>query len=499
MEDIYLETRLGAVRGIQEDKTCAFLGMPYARVRGRFRYAEPVRAHAGVLEASACGPRCPQFSRSKDPVQEDCLSLNVWTPAPDGRGRPVLLFVHGGSFCSGAGSAPDLNGADLAQAGDCVVVTCNYRLGVFGFVDFSAEDPGCDPNCGIDDVLLALEWVYENIADFGGDPENITMAGQSAGATVCSVLPVVQQTRQHARRAILMSAAPTLMSSREGGYTTAAAFLETAGRPLADLKTMPAEALLSLQGRYSSSSGLGAGTYMPTVDGSVVGAYPIAAAARGACTPIPMLIGTTKEEMSFLFVPPVAKSLEISGILEAGVDAETEEVRTRIAGGYERYGRRGPSIMMSDLVFRMGSVWLAEAMSSHTDVWMYRFDYETPAMKISNLHAFHSSDIPFFFGNYREGFAPLMFCFSPSKKKIRNVTGQLRADFLSFIRGGKLPWQPCSGEDTPAKCYEVESFVEPCVHPEIKENYKGSDFRARSFAGRSNTLRPPNTNSADVS
>lgn len=499
MEDVHLNTRLGPVRGVRGAGVCAFLGMPYGHVRERFRYAEPEKPRTALTDATRYGPRCPQFTRSRDRMAEDCLSVNVWTPAADGRARPVFLFVHGGSFSSGAGSAPDLNGADLAAAGDCVVVTCNYRLGAFGFVDFSAHDGSCDPNCGLDDVLLALHWVYENIADYGGDPANITMGGQSAGATLCSALPVVDPKRQYARRAILMSAGPTLISSREGGSESAQAFLEMSGRTPDALRRMPPEELLALQRRYAGVSGLGAGTYMPTVDGTLLPSFPIAAAAGRQCSALPMLIGTTKEEMSFLFVPPVARALEISGIFDAGVDAEPEEVRERIARGYDRYGRRGPSIMMSDLVFRMGSVWLAEAMSAHADIWMYRFDYETPAMKVSNLHAFHSSDIPFLFGNYREGYAPLMFCFSPSKRKIRAVTRQMRGDFLQFIRGRQLAWQRCSGEDTPAKCYEVESFVEPCVHPEVKENYKGSNFRARSFAGRSNTLRAPNSAARDAS
>lgn len=483
-------TRQGRFLGHAEGKTISYKGIPYAHVRERFRSAEPA-APVGTLDAVSFGPSCPQNGKGHESASEDCLSLNIWVPENGSRYKPVLLFVHGGSFCGGASSARDINGADLAAAGDCIVVSCNYRVGVLGFIDFSGQDERLTANAGLQDVLQALAWVHDNIADFGGDPDNITMIGQSAGATLCSALPVIPKEQQLAKRAILMSAAPTLMSSKEGGRSAAQAFLDLAQTDMNGLLKMPVDELLSFQRRFIRSTGLGAGTYMPTVDGQLIRQYPIAAAASGQINPLPMLIGTTREEMSFLFVPPVAKTLEIDGIMEAGVDAETPEVQKSIAASYERYGRRAQATLISDLVFRMGSVWLAETMSLHADVWMYRFDYETAAMKVSKLHAFHSSDIPFLFGNYREGHAPLMFCFSPSRAGIRRVTQEVRRDFLAFARGEELPWDSCSGENTPAKCYAAKSTVEPCVPCEIKAKYLPSNFYRRSFAGENNNLRAP--------
>lgn len=486
-EQLQVSTALGPVRGSEDGETFAFLGIPYAHVRERFRSAEPAAPHAGTLEADHFGPRCPQGAKTKDEMAEDCLTLNIWVPRQGRSGRPVLFFVHGGAFSGGSSSAPDIRGADLAAALDAVVVTVNYRIGVFGFVDFTSLNPSLENNLGIRDVLLALDWIRSHIADFGGDPDNITMSGQSAGATICSILPVLPKHCQNVRRALLMSAGPTLISTPEEAAAGAEAFLRCAGTDLETLRRLPAPLLLSHQLSYIRCSGRGAGTYMPVVDGALIRDYPIAAAARGEASPLPMLIGTTREEMSFLFVPPVAKALEITDIMEAGVEAEDPVVRDRIARSYDRYGRRGRALLISDLVFRMGSVWLAEAMSSLTDVWMYRFDFETPAMKVSQLHAFHSSDLPFLFGNYREGLAPWMFCFSPSKKKIRQVTQEMRADVAAFVRGAVLPWQQCRGEETPAKCYSDDSGVEACVHPDIKAVYKESAFYRRSFAGESNS------------
>lgn len=486
-DQLVAETALGPIAGVPDGKTAAFLGIPYGRVRERFRSAEPAKPHTETLRADRFGPRCPQRAGGKEGMDEDCLTLNIWVPEGGSAGRPVFLFVHGGSFSGGAGSAPDIRGADLAVALQAVVVTVNYRIGVFGFVDFTQLNPALESNVGIRDVQLALRWVRRHIADFGGDPENITMAGQSAGATICSVLPVLSSGRKGVRRALLMSAAPTLMSTPDEAAEGAEAFLRCAGVSLEELGRLPAPELLAHQLSYMHRSGRGAGTYMPVVDGELIRDYPIAAAARGEADPLPMLIGTTREEMSFLFVPPVARALEITGIMEAGVESETPQTRERIAASYGRYGRRGQAILMSDLVFRMGDVWLAEAMSSLAPVWMYRFDYETPAMKVSRLHCFHSSDVPFVFGNYREGHAPWMFCFSPGRRKIRQITAEMRSDIAAFVRGGALPWEPCRGEDTPAKCYSESSHVEACVPAEIKEVYKDSAFYRRSFAGESNS------------
>lgn len=492
MDKFIVETSNGRIQGHLDGGCIAFKGIPYAAPpagEGRFMHARPPKPWSGIRSCESFGAICVQNRRTKVSMDEDCLTLNVWTSDTDTKDKPVLFFVHGGSFCAGSGSDPEIHGANLAASCDCVVITVNYRLGVLGFLDFSEHCEDAQANCGISDIREALSWTYENVSAFGGDRENITMFGQSAGATVCSMLPSMPSVSRYVKRAILMSAGPTLPYSKDGGKELAGDFLMHAGLSMDALRKADSMHLARLGQSFARWSNLGAGTFLPEIDGDLVEEYPIAAAARGQAVSIPMLIGTTREEMSFLFVKPVAKSLEIEGIMDAGVEAESEEVRERIARSYERFGKRGPAIMISDLVFRMGSVWLAEALSPHANVWMYRFDYETPAMKVSKLHAFHSSDIPFVFGNYRDGMAPLMFLFSPSKKKIRNITSEMRKDFMTFARGEALPWDPCVGEKTPAKCYGSKVAVQPCVEPSIKQQYLDSNFRKRSFAGHSNNLR----------
>lgn len=493
MEDLLkIETASGRLAGTREAGVRSWKGVPYAAPPTgnlRFRHALPSRPWAGTRDASRFGPSCPQEVRKNGPeIDEDSLTLNIWAPDSEEKSKPVLVFVHGGSFCKGSGSSPDINGADLAAGIDAVVVTLNYRLGALGFLDFSFLDTDFQANCGVSDVVQALRWLHENVEAFGGAPGNMTLFGQSAGAILASMLPVMPGAAGLVQRGILMSAGPTLPFTRDGSLELSNQFAQFMGIGKDALMTMPAADLTARQQEFRRACGLGAGTFMPQIDGDLIEDYPIAAAAAGRARPVPLLIGTCREEMSFLYVKPVAEALEISGIMNAGVDAELPEVRERIARGYDRYGRRGPAILVSDLVFRMGSVWLAETMSAFSDVWMYRFDYETPAMKVSNLHAFHSSDVPFVFGNYASGMAPLMFLFSLSRRQIRAVTREMREDFAAFARGETLPWARCRGTDTPAKCYRKRPVVEQAVDLDVKHNYIGSRFRARSFAGQNNNL-----------
>lgn len=495
MEDLLtVDTSSGRVQGVREAGVRSWKGIAYAAPPVgalRFAHAKAPSPWTGVRDASQFGPASPQEARRNGPpTSEDCLTLNIWSPDTAGGNKPVLVFVHGGSFCKGSGASPDINGAELAGCIDAVVVTLNYRLGALGFLDFSFLDEDFQPNCGVSDVLQALRWLKENVEGFGGAPGNITLFGQSAGAIITSMLPVMPATDGLVQRGICMSAGPTLPFTKDGSQELSeqfARFMEIRGAD--GLRAMDASALTARQAEFRTACGLGAGTFMPEIDGTMIREYPVAAAAAGRARPVPLLIGTCREEMSFLYVKPVANALEISGIMDAGVDAESAQVRERIARGYDRYGNRGPAILVSDLVFRMGSVWLAEAMSAMSDVWMYRFDYETPAMKVSRLHAFHSSDVPFVFGNHGSGMAPLMFLFSPSRRTIRAVSNEMREDFGTFARDGRLPWAKCRGRDTPAKCYRKTSVVEQAVEPDIKQNYIGSNFHTRSFAGENNNLR----------
>jgi para-nitrobenzyl esterase len=397
-----------------------------------------------------------------------------------------LFYIHGGSFIEGSGSDKEYGSTSLALDGDIVVVTINYRLGVLGFMDFSFLSEAFAPNCGLWDIVLALRWVHENIEAFGGDAGNITVCGQSAGATLATVLPLIGEIRGCFRRIITMSAVPTLLHPSGQAQAIARQFMDYMDIPDGQaLLAMPATEFASRQSGFALDCGLGATTYAMCVDGDLIKEYPIHAAAEGRMAGISMLLGTTREEMSFALHRSLSHVVDIRNIRKAGADAETEETQKRIEDAYARYGKRGKGIMYSDFAFRMPSVWLAEAQSGHAGTWRYRFDFETLGMRVSGLHAFHSCDIPFLFGNFKAGLARLMLLVTPSKKGIMKLHHEFRRDFLAFIKTGELPWEKCAGESCPAKCYKLPSLFEQAVPAEVRQAYDGSEFKRKSFAGES--------------
>ena len=503
-ESCVVETAYGAARGECQNGVYVWRGIPYAAPPVgdlRFKRPQPPAKWEGVRDATKFGAICPQYrnlrrgSARVSEFSEDCLTLNIWAPgvspagapAADCKKRAVLFFVHGGYFTDGSGSDGEYDGANLVQAGDILLVTINYRLGVHGFMDFSVLDDSFDANCGLWDILAALRWTHENIEAFGGDPDNITVCGQSAGAVCACLLSMNDEAKAYMKRGIMMSGIPTLLYTKEQSQKIAGDFLDfinvhDAGSLLAE----PAMELAARQKEFVNSYSLGSATFAPCVDGEMAGKYPIPAASEGRTKGVPLLIGTTREELSVVFFKSLSHTMRIQELREQGLETELKEARQRIKGSYERYGRRGPKIMVSDYIFRMPCIWFAEANSKHEDTWMYRFDYETFGMRLSGLHAFHSSDIPFLFGNLKTGLANYMFLLSSSKTGVPKVQRELRGDFLAFIKTGKLSWGKCDGEDTPARCYARNTSVEQAVPVDVKRAYDGSDFKRRSLEGGNN-------------
>jgi len=485
-----VETSYGAVKGEKAGSVCVWRGIPYAAppVGGlRFKRPVPPEPWEGVRDATVFGPACPQSGRIKERpavvyVSEDCLTLNIWSPAAGGQKRAVLFYIHGGSFTEGSGSDSEYEGTNLVRDGDVVLVTINYRLGALGFMDFSYLGNGFTANCGLWDVLAALKWVNKNIEAFGGDPENVTVCGQSAGASCACALTVMDEAREYLKRAITMSAVPNLFHTKTQAPNIARKFLSFMEIPdAAVLMETPVIELMSRQGEFAQQSGLGTTTYAPCIDGELLKRYPICAARDGEMAGVPMLIGTTREEMSFALNKSLAHIVDIENIRRMAVQEEKDETRTRIREAYEIYGKRGPGIMFSDFTFRMPCLWLAEVQSAHADTWMYRFDYETLGMRISGLHAFHSCDVPFLFGNFSAGLARYMFMLAPNMRGVKRLYKEFRGDFLTFMKTGELPWKKCEGEDGPAKCYALPSVIEQAVPRDIRRAYDGSEFKRSIF------------------
>ena len=306
------EVAQGVLEGESLGEVLAFRGIPYAAApvgNLRFQPPQPPKAWTGVKSALDMGPSCPQLidddpTENNDQVMaEDCLSLNVWTPRLDANKRPVMVWIHGGAFVVGSSRNTYYDGAHLAARGDVVVVSLNYRLGAWGFL--SLEGFGgryaSSANIGLQDQVAALQWVRSNIAKFGGDPEKVTIFGESAGASSVGALLSMPVAKGLFARAILESGVPSKrpVEARERSARLAREFLKQAGVSTPDaLSTKSMRDLLDTEQHiFNEHSELG--TFVPWVDGTVLKEQPFAVVASGRGNRVPIMIGTTAEEMRY--------------------------------------------------------------------------------------------------------------------------------------------------------------------------------------------------------
>jgi para-nitrobenzyl esterase len=406
-------TTRGVIRGVTGAGCSAFLGVPYAAPPvGERRWAPPATAPVweGILDATRPGPAAWQPTggpldglvpgMGSDDQGDDCLTLNVWTPASDDARRPVLVWVHGGAFQLGAGSLGVYDGTRLATATDSVVVTFNYRLGALGFM--VVDDPSASPNVGLLDQVAALQWVHDNIAELGGDPDRVTVFGESAGGgSVLSLLSMPSATGLF-QRAIVQSGATDLLLDRERATMVTECFARCAGvepGDVAALRDLSPAAVLAAQAQAAGELFATVGTmpFHPCIDGAVLPSSWLEAAQAGL-NAVPLIIGTTRDEMAlFASFDPAAATLDgpslrrrLDGAAAAGLDVEN------LIGAYAATGTSAPpkvwQRIQTDQAMWLPALRIAEARAAHAPVWMYRFDW--PAAD-ARLGAPHGIDIPF--------------------------------------------------------------------------------------------------------
>ncbi|WP_166905037.1 carboxylesterase/lipase family protein [Mycobacterium sp. DL440] len=480
-----VETGNGPVRGTDDGTVQQWLGIRYAAApvgELRWRAPQPPARWHETADATVAGPVCPQITDPRIPLDlggrqgEDSLVLNVWAPAgtEPGAGKPVMVWVHGGAYVLGSGSQPLYNGAVLAAEGDVVVVTINYRLGPFGFLDLSGFNgqPGAkglrfDTNLGLRDVLCALEWVRDNIAAFGGDPERVTLFGESAGGGIVTTLLASPAAEGLFSAAIAQSSPATSVYDADRSGAEAARFLERLGierDEIGQLAGVPIPAILAAaKDRYDAvpiqTPGLLA--FAPIVDGDVVPDYPVSAARAGRTHPVPLIIGTNEHEatvfrwMKSPLVPitPGALRSMFSAIAaeQPGLQLPTE---AQITSAYA--GLRPKAIglgMARDVGFRMPTLWFAEGHSAVAPVHLYRFDYTTPMLRLLRLGAAHATELPYVWGNLVAGPKDPTFKLGGLKHG-RAVSGRLRRRWVNFATTGQPTgapgepvWRPYRRED----------------------------------------------------
>ena len=282
MKTTLVETTSGKVQGIEQETIAVWKGIPFAyppTAHRRFLPPQPPQPWSGVLDASQFGPAALQSahlgnasSANGIPTSENCLSLNIWSPDADQQKRPVMVYIHGGGFVIGSSSEPQSDGTSFAAQHDIVVVTCNYRLGLPGLLylgDLAGHDYA-QGNVALLDQIAALQWVHDNIAAFGGDPEQVTVMGESAGAMSIGNLLAMPAARGLFQRAILESGAcSSLLLTREQATSVSLAVLKKLGLHASDvlaLREMPTETLLTVQEEVDQEW-RGIEAFAPVIDG----------------------------------------------------------------------------------------------------------------------------------------------------------------------------------------------------------------------------------------
>jgi para-nitrobenzyl esterase len=446
-------TRSGKVEGFERDGVHVFRGIPYAAPPvGLLRWNAPQREEAwsGTRDASSFSPQSAQteFAMTKmmgekqSPYSEDSLYLNVWTPACDDARRPVMVWIHGGAFLWGSGDTPWYDGTRFAVHGDVVVVTINYRLGPFGFLHLGDLFEGAFPgsgNAGILDQIAALEWVRDCIAAFGGDPERVTVFGESAGAASVGTLLGTPSARGLFRGAIPQSGAASWVATREHATGIAQRVVANLGVNPGDvdaLLAVPTDAVLSALPAFRED-GVAALPFQPVVDGTVLIESPLSAIAAGNAADVRVLTGTNLTEMTlFTIADPEMATLTDDGI-RTRLRAAFGETGVPVLDNYRaRRPNETPAALWQEIatdgVFRIPAIRLLEAQSPHAPVWSYLFTFETPAFG-GILRSTHALEIPFVFDNLDRGGAEMLTGTGPERQSIADA---MHRAWIAFARTG---------------------------------------------------------------
>lgn len=462
---------------------------------GRFRAPQREAVWDGVRDATAFGSVAPQapspleamFGSGPLVTSEDCLNLNVWTPGCDDRARPVMVWIHGGGFVNGSGTTAWYDGTRFAANHDVVVVTLNYRLGAFGYLHLAGitdADPTLSSNCGLLDQVAALEWVRDGIVAFGGDPANVTIFGESAGAMSVGALLAVPAAEGLFHRAVLQSGAAINVTAAEAATRTAAAVLGELGLTVDEvgvkgLREVAADVLLKTSDEVGNRGLVDNGLpYQPIIDGPTLPVHPHDALRSGVSADVDVLIGTNRDEMR-LFL-----------LLDSSLDGATRErladrarpvLGDRAGAVMDAYLANRPGQPMSevwpdiatDMAFRWPAQRLAESKAAAAGkgrMWAYEFTWQTPVFG-GRLKSCHALEIPFVFDNLDQQGAGMFTGDGGERQAIADV---LNVAWANFARTGdpNVPTRiPHKGPQWPAfdpvtrSIYQVDATVTVASDP----------------------------------
>lgn len=442
------ETTEGPVIGKFKRGVFQFCGIPYAAPpvgERRFKAAEPPTSRSDILDATRFSPAAPQLPSvgmtNTAPVDwdEDCLYLNICTPAIDDRKRPVLVWIHGGNYRSGQGGIPWYNGASFATNGDIVVVSINYRLGALGFTDLSrfGDEYSTSGVNGTLDQIKALQWVQNNITNFGGDPARVTIAGESAGGFSVGTLLGCEEAQGLFHRAIPQSgAAHHTLSKKEGQQVTDLLLEELNVDSAESLQEAAAIEILDAQNRvdsrYSAAIESGVMAFYPVVGTPLLPVGPREAIQEGMGKDVVVLTGSNKDENTLFVMQAISEERLAKQAGHYGKPSLADDYREILPGASatDIYVAMG-----TDFSFKLPAIRLAEdRAATGARTWLYQFDWESRA---PHLKATHALEIPFMFNTLT---APGVDVFLGEGELPQALADEMHGVWTRFIQGHDPEW-----------------------------------------------------------
>ena len=487
-------TAIGIVEGFTLDGVNRWRSIPYARPPVgplRFRAPQPAEPWSGVRHCHSftnCAPQQRRYTMlgvgKYQSMNEDCLTLNVVTPQDSGaEPLPVMVFVHGGGYMLGSSATPLYDGAALARRG-CVYVSVNYRLGALGCLDLSSlstPDTTIDSNLCLRDLVLALRWVRDNVAAFGGDPDNVTVFGESAGAHAAAALLAVPAAKGLFAQAISESPAAGMLRSREVAAQFARRFAELIGSNRDDaaaaLMQAPTNQLIAAQDRLiedGMQNRLGVFPIGPVFGDDFLPLDPVEAMRRGVAHQVPLIVGTNADEgrlfTRFLRLLPTTEPM-----IEALLADSDPAARERITTAYPGYPGQSACIQLGgDFAFGSAAWQIAAAHGRNAPTYLYRYDFAPRLFHWSGLGATHATELLAVFDIYRGKFGALLTAAADRRAALR-VSNEMQGRWRSFSRTG-IPgegWPAYTDSDRAVMVFDRRCRVEFDPHPERRMAWEG--------------------------
>ena len=481
----------GQVEGFEKDGVACFFGMPYAKKPLgdlRFRVPQMVEPWEGVLEAKGF---------QKDPIQanstfgpenysEDCLYLNIWVPEAAGEKAPVMIWVPGGAFANGGSGALTPEGPttydceQIARDTGCIMVSMSYRLNVFGFLNLNYLSDRFDDHIGMKDIIMSMRWVNETIHCFGGDPDNVTLFGESAGGEAITALMLVEEAQPYYHKVIIESNCFGSFYTVEEEKAICELYLEYVGLDkdhVDDLLNIPYEAHIAANralDAYVFEHYTGRCSFCPVVDGEFIKDFPTLADYSNFDKPV--LIGSNYSEGNFQMMYNWNDAEKYAPLLIRRLD---EEQKKKVMGFYDLPDKYAFGAMLTDIMYTFPKIRFAERVSrGKSQVYVFRFDYYTKILEQVGLYCCHVSELLPLFEIKTKPFGNL---YAGNEAEIRQIGNRMRRWWGAFAHTGcpnvegQVEWKPYTERERNTMVISLEDKLVANAEAEVRKRYKGFD------------------------